>query len=70
MHEFKESGVVKTADYDEASHILTLHFHKGTSYTYTGVPPETFRDLTQADSAGQFFQKSIRSYFQGAKVEE
>lgn len=69
MHELK-SGVLKAADYDAVKQLLTLVFHSGTSYTYADVPPEIFRDLTQVDSVGQFFQNSIRSHFKGVKVEE
>lgn len=65
-----KSSVLSAADYDEANQTLTLNFHNGTSYTYVNVPRETFRDLTLAESAGQFFQNAIRPHFQGTKVEE
>lgn len=68
MHTFK-SVVLSAADYDETSQTLTLNFQNGTSYTYLSVPSETYRDLTLAESAGQFFQNTIRPYFHGTKVE-
>ena len=65
-----KSSFISTADYDEANQTLTLNFHNGTFYTYHNVPHDIFRDLTLADSAGQFFQNAIRPHFQGVKVED
>ena len=68
-HHFK-SSILSLADYDEATQSLTLHLRTGAVYQYTDVPPEVYRDFTRAESAGQFFQKAIRSQFQGVKVEK
>ena len=65
-----KSSVIKAADYDEANQILTLNFQNGTTYAYLNVDRDTFRDLTLAESAGQFFQNNIRPHFPGVKIEE
>ena len=65
-----KSSLIASADYDEASKTLTLNFHSGAHYSYNDVPRETYHDLTKAESAGQFFQKTIRSHFQSVKVEK
>ena len=65
-----KSSLLSAADYDDARQILTLTFRNGTTYTYPDVSHDVFRDLTSAESAGQFFQQVIRPYFNGTKVEE
>ena len=65
-----KSSLIASADYDEVSKTLTLNFRSGVHYSYPDVPRETYHNLTQAESAGQFFQKTIRSHFQGVKVEK
>ncbi len=64
----RTSNVIAGADYDETSQTLTLHFQSGTTYTYANVPQRIYHDLMLADSAGQFFHKSIRPHFQGIKI--
>lgn len=65
-----KSSVIAGADYDEATQILTVNFQNGTTYRYTDVPREVFRDLTLAESAGKFFIDNIRSVFTGTRMGE
>ncbi len=67
MIPLKSSNIAGT-DYDDATETLTVHFHNGTSYQYTGVSVVTFREFTLAESPGKFFHSNIRSAFPAAKL--
>lgn len=65
-----KSSALQGADYDPATQTLIVTFTSGQSYTYAGVPSEVFRGLTTADSAGAYFQNTIRPSYEGTKMEE
>ena len=60
---FRRSSNLLSADYDQETGSLTIQFQDGGEYTYANVPPETYRGLTLAGSAGQFFYRHIRDRF-------
>ena len=60
---FRRSSNLLSADYDQETGSLTIQFQSGDEYTYANVPPETYRGLTLAGSAGQFFHRHIRDRF-------
>lgn len=60
---FRRSSNLLSADYDSTTQELTVTFQSGDEYTYSNVPPETYRGLTLAGSAGQFFHRHIRDRF-------
>ena len=60
---FRRSSNLSEAQYDSQTQELTVTFQDGAEYTYENVPPETYRGLTLAGSAGQFFHRHIRDRF-------
>lgn len=60
-HNFKDSAMLASASYDDASSELTVTFTNGKSYTYTDVPASTYDELVAAPSAGRFFN-SIKNF--------
>jgi hypothetical protein len=60
---FRRSSNLSEAQYDSETSALTITFVDGSEYTYENVPPETYRGLTLARSAGQFFHRHIRDRF-------
>jgi hypothetical protein len=57
------SSTLATAEYDAASTQLTLAFHDGSRYRYSGVPGHLFLNLLGAPSQGRFFNQQIRAKF-------
>ena len=60
---FRSSSNLASAEYDSETSELTVTFQSGEEYTYSNVPPETYRGLTLAGSAGQFFYRHIRDRY-------
>lgn len=60
---FRGSSNLARADYDPETKDLGLAFQDGSEYVYHGVSPETYRGLTLAGSAGQFFHRHIKGHF-------
>lgn len=59
--EFPGSSNLASATYDPDSETLTVEFRSGRSYDYFNVQPSTYRSLTLAGSAGEFFARHIRN---------
>ena len=57
------SSARATAEYDAATAQLTVAFHDGSQYRYTGVPLQLFLRLLCARSQGSFFNREIRTQF-------
>ena len=57
------SSNLRSVGYDEESRTLEIAFHSGGVYEYYDVPPETFWELSQADSRGRYFHEHIRDVF-------
>lgn len=60
---FPGSKAISSATYDEQRQELTITFKSGRSYTYNSVPPDTYEQLSTADSPGRFWQQSIKDQF-------
>lgn len=60
---FRGSSNLSSASYDPDTQELTIEFTNGDEYSYSGVPPETYRSLTLASSAGQFFHRAIKNSY-------
>ena len=59
VHEFDSSAIVR-ALYSEDSATLDLWYKGGDRYRYFGVPLETYRELVEAPSAGEFVNREIK----------
>ena len=58
-----ESSALTQLAYDEPRAILHVFFHDGAIHRYSGVPPQTYRDLLRAESKGAYFNRHIRNTF-------
>ena len=47
---------------------LYIRFNSGHVYGYAGVPFKVFKELLEAESAGQYFHKNVRTSFQYWKL--
>jgi hypothetical protein len=57
------SSVIRSYRYDPAQRRLELQFVSGRLYRYHDVPEETWRQMRQAFSKGEFFNAHIRDRF-------
>jgi len=57
------SSVIRWYHYDPAQRRLELTFVSGRRYRYHDVPEETWRDMRQAFSKGEFFNANIRDRY-------
>lgn len=57
------STTLTIAEYDPECAQLTLDFHDGTRYRYSGVQMPQFIDLLHAPSQGIFFNREIRNRY-------
>ena len=62
------SSNLKDAEYDEQSRTLTVTFHDGRSYKYSGVDAETARGLESAPSSGEYFNSQVKGRFPHSRV--
>lgn len=59
--------------YDSADNKMMVQFKNGELYEYHGVDAQTYKDMMDATSIGQYFNKMIRgrhSYKKIGRVEE
>ena len=54
--------------YQDQSAFLELEFRSGAIYRYLDVPPQTYRELLQAESKGRYFNQHIRNRFIHTKI--
>ena len=67
------SSNIKEVDFipdEESSGTLSITFHSGTTYHYSGVKHKVFRELVKAESAGKYFDKEIKRNYKYQKVSE
>jgi hypothetical protein len=57
------SSVIRSYRYDPLQRRLELQFVSGRRYRYHDVPEETWRQMRQAFSKGEFFNAHIRDQF-------
>jgi hypothetical protein len=58
------SSMITEVEYDYRLLVLSVVFHNGTKYEYLGVPAETYRGWTKAESAGRFFHEQIKGRYE------
>ena len=51
------------AGYDEGTQTLTIVFPNGQPYEFTGVPPDVWKGLLEAPSAGAYYHNYIRGQY-------
>lgn len=57
------SSHIAKATFDDATDTLTIEFQDGAEYDYMNVPASVARDFRNAASAGQFFNRQIKSRY-------
>lgn len=62
-HDFTNSSSLSYAEYDTVDKVLTVMFTSGKPYRYADVPKEVYQELTEAKSAGKFFQAYIKGRY-------
>jgi hypothetical protein len=58
-----QSSVLDWLLYRGDRHTLDVRFRTGKMYRYFGVPETCYRELLTAESAGRFFNASIRNQY-------
>jgi hypothetical protein len=64
-----ESTAIARAGYDPAKRILRLQYTNGRIYDYLDVPPEIYKQLLNADSAGEFVNLEVKPNYDCSEVE-
>lgn len=69
-HSFEspQSSNVTGASYDVSNHNLSVHFQRGRTYIYQGVPPSIWDAFKDADSKGQYFNDIIKDTWVGVRT--
>lgn len=62
-----ESSMIQSSSYDTQSLELTVTFHGGNTYSYTGVTESDYNSFVNAESTGKGFNEYIRKY-EGQKL--
>jgi hypothetical protein len=62
LRERVTSSVIESIGYDDVTNMLEVEFRTGRVYQYLDVPPDLYRDLMNAESIGEFFNRTIRTY--------
>jgi len=58
-----ESSLIKEGWFDPKEKELTILFAVGKKYVYYGVTKETWEELYNSESAGQYFTKNIKGKY-------
>ena len=64
-----KSSVLLAIGYEQISETLRVIFNSGTEYRYTGVPIQVYRNLCNAESIGQEFNRTIRNRYDSTVVQ-
>lgn len=67
-HQFKESSFIKECAWNSDTEILAVIFKSSSIWIYEDVPYEIYLDLISAESAGNYFNKNIRSVYSSILV--
>jgi hypothetical protein len=62
------SSNISAVDYDSETTTLTVVFRSGTTYSYAGVPQDTYEALRNASSPGRYFQTAIKDSYSGVRI--
>jgi hypothetical protein len=65
---FVTSTNIKSVGYHQPSEGLVIEFMKGNVYLYSNVPEDTYRNLMNSISVGQYFNIMIKNKFDTEKL--
>lgn len=60
---------ITTHEYNPVSGQMTVTFHDGRQYRYTGVPPEHHEGMSNAASRGKYLHTHIIGNYPHTKIE-
>ncbi|MBD2453842.1 KTSC domain-containing protein [Nostoc sp. FACHB-87] len=63
------SSMAIAVGYSDSDRILQVEFQNGAVYQYAEVEPETWEDLHDADSVGEFFNQEIKGRYFSERVD-
>ncbi|MBD2598379.1 KTSC domain-containing protein [Nostoc spongiaeforme FACHB-130] len=63
------SSMAIAVGYSESDRILQVEFHNGAVYQYAEVEPETWENLHEADSVGEFFNQEIKGRYLSERLD-
>ena len=63
-----ESSNLRDCTYDTTTMELRVTFNSGRTYSYEGVPTDTWQGLITASSAGQYFSAMIKNQYPTQEV--
>lgn len=59
---------LRSVGYDRLRKVMEVEFKNGRIYTFEDVPEDMHKGLTEASSAGSYFNSVIKPKFQGKEV--
>lgn len=62
------SSNIEAVDYDEQQHILTIVFHRGSTYLYYDVPKKVYVELLEAPSQGTYHKNNIKYSYKYKRI--
>lgn len=63
-----QSSMANAVGYDSEQEVLQVEFKNGAVYQYEDVDIETWHELQDADSVGQFFNQEIKNNFRSRRL--
>lgn len=64
----ENSSNIDTIQYDGEKQELRVTFKSGSTYEYLRVTPDTFEQFAKAESAGKFFNGTIKGQYHALKL--
>ncbi|MCC5636559.1 KTSC domain-containing protein [Nostoc sp. CHAB 5844] len=64
------SSMAIAVGYSQSDRILQVEFQSGAVYQYSEVEPETWEDLHEADSIGEFFNQEIKGRYESERIDK
>jgi hypothetical protein len=68
LREPVESRSIASIGYDPGAQTLEVEFKRGGVYRYLRVPEQVWRELTRAESHGQYLNAQVKGHFTAVKV--
>ena len=63
-----DSSMIRSAGYDASNKKLNVKFNDGHTYVFSDVPESVYQDLLKSESAGGYFNASVRGKYSHEKV--
>ena len=60
---------MRSVGYNEKRQVLEVEFQSGKIYQYLDVPPAIYKELSDAESKGQYFNSEIRDTYEFVRVD-